>query len=135
MTRPKTTTKARAERTDTRTTPATPQEEAFAAQGLDALLDELLDTPESRARYEAKVAEIDRRQEAQRVSLAKLRRARELTQATLAEVLDMSQGDVSKIEHRQDLLVSTLRRFVEATGGRLEFVALYDDAPPILVDL
>lgn len=133
MNRPKTRTKA--ERTDTRATPATPEEEAFAARGLDVLLDELLDTPESRVRYEAKVAEVDQRQAAQRASLAKLRRARELTQATLAEVLDMSQGDISKIEHRHDLLLSTLRRFVEATGGRLELVALYDDAPPILVDL
>lgn len=56
-----------------------------------------------------------------------LRKARELTQVTMAELLETSQGEVSKIEHRADMYVSTLRRYVEAMGGELEIVARFPD--------
>ncbi len=56
-------------------------------------------------------------------TLAALRKARQLTQVQVAEALGISQGDVSKLEQRTDVLLSTLARFVEATGGRLRVVA------------
>jgi DNA-binding transcriptional regulator YiaG len=59
--------------------------------------------------------------------LADLRRARELSQATLAELLEASQPEVSKIEHRRDLYISTLRRYIEAMGGELDIVARFPD--------
>lgn len=55
--------------------------------------------------------------------LQELRRARKLTQEQLAEVLEIAQSEVSRIEHRTDVYVSTLRRFIEAMGGELRIVA------------
>src|SRR5947207_2083516 len=51
--------------------------------------------------------------------LQELRHARELTQATLAETMECGQDEISKLERRADMLVSTLRRYVEAMGGQL----------------
>jgi predicted XRE-type DNA-binding protein len=59
--------------------------------------------------------------------LSELRRARALSQAAMAELLDASQPEVSKIEHRTDMYLSTLRRFVEAMGGELDIIARFPD--------
>ena len=59
--------------------------------------------------------------------LHELRRARQLSQEQLAEELGASQPEISKIEHRTDMYVSTLRRFVEAMGGKLEIIARFPD--------
>jgi transcriptional regulator with XRE-family HTH domain len=56
-----------------------------------------------------------------------LRRARQITQARLAESLGANQGEVSKIEHRTDLYLSTLTEYIEALGGRLEIRAVFRD--------
>lgn len=60
-------------------------------------------------------------------SLAELRARRGLRQVDVAERLGTSQPDVSKTESRGDLRLSTLRSYVEATGGRLECWAAYPD--------
>jgi transcriptional regulator with XRE-family HTH domain len=78
---------------------------------------------------------VDRRQKiAQRVRetiaampLDELRKARQMTQAKLAQSLGVNQGEVSKIEHRTDLYLSTLSEYVEALGGRLEIRAVFPD--------
>jgi transcriptional regulator with XRE-family HTH domain len=57
--------------------------------------------------------------------LNELRRARQMTQASLAESLGVNQGEVSKIEHRTDLYLSTLSEYVEALGGTLEIRAVF----------
>jgi len=59
--------------------------------------------------------------------LQELRHARELTQATLAEKMECGQDEISKLERRADTLVSTLRRYVEAMGGRLDIVAAFPE--------
>jgi transcriptional regulator with XRE-family HTH domain len=59
--------------------------------------------------------------------LQELRRARQLSQEQLAEELGATQPEISKIEHRTDMYVSTLRRFVEAMGGELEIIARFPD--------
>ena len=59
--------------------------------------------------------------------LDELRRARQMTQAKLAESLGVNQGEVSKIEHRTDLYLSTLTEYVEALGGTLEIRAVFSD--------
>jgi predicted transcriptional regulator len=59
-----------------------------------------------------------------------LRKLRELTGKTQAEVADlvaMTQSELSRAERREDHRVSTLRRYVEALGGRLEVIAVFDD--------
>jgi transcriptional regulator with XRE-family HTH domain len=74
------------------------------------------------------------RAEIARMKLPQIRRARTLSQETVADILGIAQGDVSKLERRTDVYVRTLRRYVEATGGRLRIVAEYPDAEPIEID-
>ena len=59
--------------------------------------------------------------------LNELRRARELSQQALAERLGTTQPEVSRIESRTDMYLSTLRRFVEAMGGELVILARFPD--------
>jgi predicted transcriptional regulator len=59
--------------------------------------------------------------------LQQLRNAREMTQTRLAEVLEMDQGNISKLEKRTDMYLSTLRSYVEAMGGTLEIRAVFPD--------
>lgn len=57
--------------------------------------------------------------------LQRLREHREISQEALAELLHVSQATVSKTERREDILVSTLKSFVEALGGRLQLIAKF----------
>ena len=59
--------------------------------------------------------------------LDQLRKAQQMTQLQLAEVLGVNQGEVSKIEHRSDICISTLSDYIEAMGGRLEIRAVFED--------
>jgi len=59
--------------------------------------------------------------------LEELRAARELTQTSLAKILDVGQPEVSKIEKRTDMYVSTLASYVKAMGGELEICAVFPD--------
>lgn len=59
--------------------------------------------------------------------LAELRTGRGLTQVQVASRAGMAQSDVSKLERRGDPRLSTLERYVLATGGRLRLVAEYPD--------
>ncbi len=59
--------------------------------------------------------------------LHRLRSARELTQENLAQVLGLKQGDISKMERRADMYVSTLASYVKAMGGTLEIRAVFPD--------
>ena len=61
----------------------------------------------------------------QEMTLAELRRAFSLTQDTLARTLKVKQAEISKIENRADMLMSTLRNFVQAMGGDLEVRAVF----------
>jgi len=61
------------------------------------------------------------------MSLAEIRHALSLTQSTLAETMDVGQAEISKIESRTDVFISTLRRFVKAMGGELEINAVFPD--------
>jgi transcriptional regulator with XRE-family HTH domain len=57
--------------------------------------------------------------------LHELRRARELTQQHIAEMLHVDQAAVSKLERRTDMYVQSLRRFIEAMGGELVVTAKF----------
>lgn len=61
------------------------------------------------------------------IRLYELRHAEAVTQAELAGRLEVTQGAVSKLEHSDDVRVSTLRQYLEALGARLELVAVFDD--------
>jgi transcriptional regulator len=62
------------------------------------------------------------------LELNELRRARRLTQEELARRLGIRQANVSKLERRSDMHVSTLREVVEAMGGELRITAHFADA-------
>ena len=68
---------------------------------------------------------------AQEMTLRELRKARRLTQVSVARELGVSQDAVSRMEQRSDLLLSTLRRTVEAIGGSLSLIARFPDRPPV----
>jgi len=93
--------------------------------------------PERRRRVEAGRREAEEEQQAYEQSLAELRRARSYTQEQLAATLDVPQSQVSRIERQADLYVSTLARYLEALGGRLELVGIFGDrrVPLALGDL
>ena len=67
------------------------------------------------------------------MALTDVRKARDLTQAEMAVAMGTSQGEVSKIEQRTDLYVSTLRNFIEAAGGELEIVARFADGKAVKI--
>jgi transcriptional regulator with XRE-family HTH domain len=56
-----------------------------------------------------------------------LRRARSLTQVAIAERLGVAQGEVSRIEHQADLLLSTLARYVDGMDGELSIVVRFGE--------
>ena len=68
---------------------------------------------------------------AEEMTLRDLRKARNQTQARVAERLGINQENVSRIEKRSDLLISTLSGYVEAMGGKLSLVAEFPDRPPV----
>ena len=59
--------------------------------------------------------------------LNELRQARGLSQKMLAEVLQVQQPSIAKIEKRTDMYLSTLRSHIEAMGGELDIVARFPD--------
>ena len=71
---------------------------------------------------------------AEELSLRDLRKARELTQERMAELLHMRQESVSRLEKRSDLLLSTLRNYVRAMGGELKLIVQFPDRPPVQLE-
>ena len=70
---------------------------------------------------------------AEEMTLRELRKARNLTQIRVAKQLGITQDSVSRLEKRSDLLLSTLRKTVEAMGGSLSLVAEFPDRAPVVL--
>lgn len=70
---------------------------------------------------------------AEEMSLKDLRKARELTQEHMAELLGIGQEGISRLEKRSDLLISTLRNYLARMGGQLELVVRFRDRPAVLL--
>ncbi|MEK6282542.1 MAG: XRE family transcriptional regulator [Acidobacteriota bacterium] len=70
---------------------------------------------------------------AEEMTLQELRQARKLTQVRMAKALGITQDGVSRLEKRSDLLLSTLRKSVEAMGGNLSLVAEFPDRDPVVL--
>jgi transcriptional regulator with XRE-family HTH domain len=62
-----------------------------------------------------------------------LRRAHKLTRVRLSKALGITQDGVSPLEKHTDLLLSTLREYVEAMGGKLSLIAEFRDREPFLL--
>src|ERR1700691_987299 len=86
-------------------------------------------SPAQRKKVEARAAELI----AEEMTLRELRHARKLTQVKMAKTLGVTQDSVSRLEKRSDLLLSTLRKTVEAMGGNLSLVAEFPDRAPVVL--
>ena len=86
-------------------------------------------SPAQRRKVEARAAELI----AEEMTLRELRHARKLTQVKMASTLGVSQDSISRLEKRSDLLLSTLRKTVEAMGGNLSLVAEFPDRAPVVL--
>ena len=85
--------------------------------------------PARRKKVEARAKELI----AEEMTLRELRKARKLTQVRMAKALGIKQDSVSRLEKRSDLLLSTLRKTVEAMGGNLSLVVEFPDRAPVVL--
>jgi DNA-binding transcriptional regulator YiaG len=76
---------------------------------------------------------VEHRRLVEEMSLLQLRKARELTQTRIADELHMGQGDVSKLERRTDMYVSTLASYLRAVGADLEIRAVFPDGRAVKI--
>jgi len=67
-------------------------------------------------------------------TLKGLRKRTGHTQEELAAALGVGQDTISRLEKRSDMLLSTLRHYVECIGGQLALVATFPDQPPMIID-
>src|SRR5580700_2630192 len=74
------------------------------------------------------------RDELRRMALEELRNAKQLTQADMAEILDVPQSSISRIERRADMYLSTLRNYIHAMGGFLQIQAIFPDGGAVVID-
>jgi transcriptional regulator with XRE-family HTH domain len=86
-------------------------------------------SPAQRKKVEARAGESI----AEEMTLRELRRARKLTQVKMAKKLGVTQDSVSRLEKRSDLLLSTLRKTVQAMGGNLSLVAQFAGRAPVIL--
>ncbi len=70
---------------------------------------------------------------AEEMTLQELRHARSMTQVSMAKKLGVAQKQISEIEKRTDMHISTLRRSIEALGGTLSLVAAFPDREPVVL--
>lgn len=94
------------------------------------LNDYLKQLPAARQKkIEARAAEI----RAEELTLRELRKALRCSQETVADILGVKQAEVSKMERRTDMYLSTVRRYIEAMGGHLDLIASFPHAKPVRI--
>ena len=79
------------------------------------------------AEERAKVMARFRQLAGEEIALQHLRKALNLTQERMAELLGIGQDSISRLERRSDLLISTLQSYVKAMGGSLKLIAQFPD--------
>jgi len=84
----------------------------------------------SKSTNEARLKRMNARNEC----IEDLRKAAKQTQEDLAAALGVGQDTISRLEKRSDMLLSTLRHYVESMGGKLELVAQFPNRPPVVID-
>lgn len=100
----------------------TDEEWATAGERVESIRKEIRSNPRGAAAEARTRAEIGKRVR----TLRAIRKARGLTQQQLSDQLRIGQGEVSRIERRGNLHLSTLVRFIEATGGSLKIIAVFE---------
>ena len=86
-------------------------------------------SPARRTKIDARASQLI----AEEMTIQELRRARKLTQLRMAKELGIGQDGISKLEKRADLMISTLRKTIEAMGGKLSLIAEFPDREPVLL--
>jgi len=86
--------------------------------------------PGTRERMEAQARELS-----DQLHLSQLRKARGLTQEAMADLLGVSQAEVSKMERRSELYIGTLRKLIEAMNGELVLAARFADGVEVPIKL
>ena len=94
------------------------------AKKLDDVMSGL--TEERQRRVEMRAMEL--------ATLKDLRQAAQQTQEELAATWGVRQDTISRMEKRTDMLLSTLRQYVEAMGGKLELIARFPNRPPVVIN-
>ena len=67
------------------------------------------------------------------VTLKELRKRAGQTQDAMAVALGVGQDTISRLEKRDDMLLSTLRHYVESLGGHLSVVASLPGQAPVKI--
>ena len=86
-------------------------------------------TPKERAAIRRTAASIAVRH----MALRDLRQARNRTQVAMAKRLGVKQVSISRLESRKDLRLSTLTKYVDATGGRLHLIVEFPEQEPVML--
>ena len=81
------------------------------------------------AKIASRVAEL----KAEVMTMRDLRHAMDMTQKKLAKKLGINQDNVSRLEARSDVLLSTLQAYVHSLGGNLTLVAEFPKRPPVFL--
>ena len=85
--------------------------------------------PSQRRAIERRAAELI----VEEMSIRELRKSLAVTQVQLAHEMGRGQHEISRIEQRGDMLLSTLSRFVKALGGELELICRFKRRPPVRI--
>lgn len=112
----------------------TPQKQPVFVRGnehLDRLLSDPLIADDVSAAHE-EAEEMDR---AYAMNLAMIRKAAQLTQAEVARKLGVGQAAVSRLEGREDMLLSTLYDYLTATGADTASIVITVHGRRIELDL
>ena len=94
----------------------------LATERVRAIRERVLADPRIAEMENRKYAEISRQVQ----TLKTIRQALGLTQQQMSARLDITQAEVSRIEHQGNLYLTTLRRYIEAAGGKLRITAAFD---------
>ena len=93
----------------------------------DRYFERLTGDSAARDHFEAVLAEVHDHQ----ATLAQVRKAKSLTQSTIGTLLEMDQSEVCRLERHSDMLLTTLRSFIQAAGGELHLIASFPNSSPV----
>ena len=80
---------------------------------------------------QAKIASLIQELIEEEMTLRELRKKRKLTQAEIAPLLGIKQENVSRLERRNNIHLSTLKDYIHALGGKLHLIVEFPDQEPI----
>lgn len=111
----------------TATEPSGMQAEQTEFSSGDTRVTALRNRPDLAPAVDARRARLRQADREHAIGLATVRNAARLTQAELATVLGVGQAAVAKMERRPDLLLSTLRSYINGAGGHARLVVDFPD--------